>query len=460
MYISNIRLGFAANSSSTHSLILHQDAQDGDLRGYRFGWQHFTAASDVAKMTYLAVTVYANLRHDLDKSNAKYIAEQLTGVKLNGEEYIDHQSVWVLPRTREHTGVNLEFFDDFKEYLLQDNLCILGGNDNDERVHLLGAGFCLAIPEDETSLTFTARKDGAYWVLFNTHTGAKVRLSFLKDPPAYTKSTYPELIDMKITNYCNNNCVWCYQDSQPGGQSAKMSDIWTLGAAIKHMGVFEVALGGGDTMSHPRFMDILRQIRKAEAIPNFTTSSIDWMLDAPKCNKIMNLCGQAAYSVTHSSQVTRLAHIIGLMEIDRRQISVQHIVGTARNGVADIIRECYKYEIPLTLLGYKTTGRGKDFQPEDVGWISAVRHASKCHQLPSLSVDTLLAAQYTKELDDLGVHSKMYDTAEGDFSMYIDAVSMQCGPSSYCDKDQMVDIDKEAVERSISKAYKSWASNS
>ena len=55
MNISNIRLGFATNSSSTHSIIILPGQVDDMVWEGEFGWQNFTLASSGAKMLYLAV---------------------------------------------------------------------------------------------------------------------------------------------------------------------------------------------------------------------------------------------------------------------------------------------------------------------------------------------------------------------------------------------------------------------
>ena len=54
MRIHNVRLGFATNSSSTHSLIFLPKAQDNYNEG-GFGWDNFTLASKEANLDFVAV---------------------------------------------------------------------------------------------------------------------------------------------------------------------------------------------------------------------------------------------------------------------------------------------------------------------------------------------------------------------------------------------------------------------
>ena len=101
--------------------------------------------------------------------------------------------------------------------------------------------------------------------------------------------------------------------------------------------------------------------------------------------------------------------------------------------------------MPLLLLGYKTTGRGGDFASRDVP-DDKMRHLLKKAQSAihakdgynvgggfHLSVDTAFLERYGHVLDELEVPKTLRTSPEGSFSMYIDAVTDTCGPSSYCD---------------------------
>ncbi len=56
------------------------------------------------------------------------------------------------------------------------------------------------------------------------------------------------------------------------------------------------------------------------------------------------------------------------------------------------------------------------------------------------SIDTVLADQYKSQIIEAGIPSYMFDTKDGKFSCYIDAVAKKIGPSSYCSPDQMIDL--------------------
>ena len=72
--------------------------------------------------------------------------------------------------------------------------------------------------------------------------------------------TYPEFYDVKITDYCEGNCSYCYMDSTCKGKHH--TDI--LGKIDSYFGKmsdnerpFQVAIGGGEPTTHPEFIECL-----------------------------------------------------------------------------------------------------------------------------------------------------------------------------------------------------------
>ena len=136
------------------------------------------------------------------------------------------------------------------------------------------------MPEDYSDMgAMVARYDSPHWVVFNRGTGAKVRLTFTTCPPGpyqdnpvtedtlkarkflkgpqveVTKAAAPELVDIKITDYCPFGCKYCYQGSTAKGTHAKTDTINTLSYALGRMHVFEVALGGGEPTNLHEVLD-------------------------------------------------------------------------------------------------------------------------------------------------------------------------------------------------------------
>lgn len=464
MHIWNIRLGLATNSSSTHSIIFRKKTKDDFQEGYEFGWDFFTVASKKAKNAYVALTLSNNINASDDVRSA--IVKDWCGFDINAYDFahVDHQSVYSLPKTWEENGPDKEFFLEFKKFLTQDGVVILGGNDNDEREHELdnGEAFTLALPRESYG-TSVARYDAKYnfWTVFNRKDGTKVRMKFGKDSMVEpTKASAPELIDIKITDFCPFDCSFCYQDSTAKGQHAKLHTLDSIAYALSELKVFEVALGGGETTFHPEFTTILKRFRNLNVIPNFTTKSLHWLNDPKQSREIIESCGAFAFSVTEPEEIKNLASKMEHNGFPLEKASVQYVMGSTSEYVfKHILEDAAKHDLRITLLGYKTVGRGDEFKPHDHSeWAKIVEQVHEKHYI-NLGIDTALAAQYQEQLDNIPKY--MYSIREGCFSMYIDAVRGKMGESSYANPLKMKPLTIEKykpndVEKQIYKAFASF----
>jgi hypothetical protein len=474
MRIHNVRLGFATNSSSTHSIIFLKPGQrvgDSNVEDGEFGWNFWTASSPEAKRQYVAHHLYGALRSEMGDEVALAVTESwVKGFKRSKpgeysynddgpEGYVDHQSVYVLPRAWNGKGVDKKFFDEFMAFFMRDDVAILGGNDNTDETHPFADGdFTLALDQDGGG-EFVARKDtkGDYWTLFSRDSGAKIRLSF--ESPAsqreVTKASAPELVDLKITDHCPYGCAFCYQGSTHAGKHADLKMISQAAHALARMKVFEVAIGGGEPTLHPKFVEILEEFRSYGVLPNFTTKSLAWLRDASVWPRITKVIGGFAYSVDKAEDVRKLASLLEANSINDGLASVQYVMGSSPLYVlGQVVRECAHSNIRLTLLGYKTTGRGSSFKPEKYdGWLDEiVRLRDKERVYVNIGVDTALAAESKDALGAAGIHPKLYATREGAFSMYLDAVEMKVGPSSYVSDLAMRRV-KQFDEQTILEAF-------
>lgn len=218
MQVFNVRAGFATNSSSSHSIVMLAPGtteRDDEYSRFEYGWENFTLSDSDSKTAYLAV----QLRMALEKSHIpSHTAVQLVnswlGTQYDAGEleagYVDHQSVWNIFDGA--LAQNPEFVREFHEWLVKQDVVILGGNDNSEGQPPPEGSY----ENDLTQLVSTwgnnlrVRKDGAYWVLFDPdRTGNKLRFSFDDQAPQYAKSATPELVDLKLSNWCGYGCEFC-----------------------------------------------------------------------------------------------------------------------------------------------------------------------------------------------------------------------------------------------------------
>jgi len=215
MHIHNIRMGFATNSSSLHSPIMgwNHGLRDHDLDGHSFGWQEFCCASPEVKTSYLAQTLFENLRQDLGEDIAAAIVREWCETSYDErvlhEGYVDHQSLQTFPCDVKTGHVSRKFFRDFLARYRRSDIVIVGGNDNDTpSVYTHGRQRHL-LPTEEGYGNILCRKSGDWWTLFNKRNGAKFKLSLEENPGSPLSPATPELVDLKITDKCSKGCPFC-----------------------------------------------------------------------------------------------------------------------------------------------------------------------------------------------------------------------------------------------------------
>jgi molybdenum cofactor biosynthesis enzyme MoaA len=490
--IHNLRLGLATNSSSSHSLIFlskTQHVNDYDIYGGDFGWDFFTAASHDAKMDYISLMLYQGLYgYDLDEDQTKALVREWVGNETP-DGHIDHQSLISIPAEYGGKKPNRLFFEELKNMILSENVVIGGGNDNTDKSHPLIEAGNKALSIGGTVMSFNryiARKDEKqeYWTLFNPENGAKARVSFHKpsslsrhisssnddryvgEKLVVTRSATPELVDYKITDFCSADCAYCYMGSTVNGKHGVFEDISKTLKALADMKVFEVAFGGGEPVHHPDFVKILKRARSLGIVPNFTTRNIAW-LNKPIAAKIMKEAGAFAVSVDNHKQIIKLAKALDKAEIEHSRVNLHVVLGTVtREEFSRILVIAARRSLRVTLLGYKDVGRGPEFPKMDYSWwlkdIIALRKLEenakkftvrvlkkfhwrdKQYYVPTISIDTVVAHDYEKELVNSGIPSWLFHTVDGAFSAYVDGVNNRMGPASYDNFDKLTPFNPQS----------------
>lgn len=469
MKIHNIRYGFATNSSSSHSIVVganpafDQDA-DGD-----FGWQNFIAVSPEAKLRWFAAH-FNGYGDDLfpndPASQAKreilgFTDEQIVEYK---DDYVDHQSNFCLSNYFVDDDFK-DFVADFKAFLLRPDVSIYGGNDNDDNDITPTDAQKFEVLDRVTDLgsetQMRVRKEGDYYTLFNSSSGFKIRMSF-SDSPNWEKSRSPELVDLKISDYCPYGCEFCYQGSTKEGKHAPLERIKKIIDTLSETGVFEVAIGGGEPTEHPNFVEIIQYCHEKGIIPNFTTFSTKWLTDDEMVSAVRKYCrgvGVSVHSAKNMGKITKIKETLSSGYYSGVTVMAQHVVGSISvDELYKLVQECLDNGIQLLLLGFKTTGFGSsgpqyNIQPSELGTvIQIMKDASKRYWFfgddagsrtfvpVTLSIDTQIISLYKEVLEQCSINPNLLSSPEGKFSCYWDAVENKVAKSSYCDKDEFFTI--------------------
>lgn len=480
MKVFNIRYGFATNSSSSHSIIMGKGLKDRLVDDCEFGWDAFIAVSENAERNYLAEIVYENLiapAYNYSEDFANRIVTALTGIRREENNYedrgLDHASVITIPREYGHNHIDINFFRDLQNFILTPGIVILGGSDNvdydykKEIEKILPSdtktiGVFLNFLKDRCPNDFVCRWDKVYkyWTVFDKKYGTKVRMVFSDDVKVPEQASTPELVDIKITDYCVKNCNYCYQDSSIEGKHCDWEDVkHHILYELRSMKVFEVAVGGGEPTAHPQFIDILQDIKNAGIIPNFSTRNLEWLDNEYQRTQILSLIGGFAYSITTLEDIAELKEYYYKFRDElSSKVKIQYVMGLGI-GIRKLLDTVYKLSIPITFLGWKSKGRGKgDLQAleqekkEFDALCDAICKDKKA--LPTIGIDTCLADKYLLQLQELGIPEYLYDIKDGKFSMYIDLVDMQAGRSSYCSDEEMVTVNNDSDLQKIFNGFR------
>ena len=419
----DVRFTHATNSSSYHTVMLLPQI-DGIVNNppqdHCYSWQPFVLRERNDKLRYLGQQVYVCARsYGISAQLAYLLARQIAADSFESyrDGYIDHQSVWALPATWDGVGLDLDFLAAMQETLSADNVIICGGNDNDPDAE--PDGIRLPFTDKER---FLARFDTRLklWTFYAPETGMKFRLRLspqaIEDVTTPLKATLPELIDVKITNYCPFGCEFCYQDSQPSGRHADSFALGILAGACRELRVFEVALGGGEPLLHPKIIDIVKTFRDNGITVNITSRTPRL---AKGLTELQELVGALSFSVHSYDDMQEVSAFAKTWP--KCRVQAQVIVGVPEEyEFRRILDLAARSNVPLTLLGYKSSGRGSQ-PPHQYDWQRIVRRS---HAM--CGVDAVLAPQVKDNL--LPVM-----TGEGVFSMYIDMTTPVpfCAPASY-----------------------------
>lgn len=290
-----------------------------------------------------------------------------------------------------------------------------------ERVQLIDLLFKRKMMEAETGA-------GSYKSAFDPLTGCLVRETDKKkrsyfSSPKHIRSPSPEMVDVSITQQCAGGCPYCYQDSWEGGEHA---DAELVRRVIEGFDTppYQMAIGGGEPLLHPEFVDILKTVRYLGTMPNYTTGGTVELTGAV-VEATNRYCGGVALTY-HSWR--GLPWFVERYQSFKRALTCQlniHVI--ADNLVAKSLGELLEADLGrlnLVLLAYfPETGRAsfERLMPKPVyqGTLpKVIKRALKEGHKISFSEGML---PYFLSRPKIGVDTTFAGRSEGLFSCYVDS---------------------------------------
>lgn len=235
---------------------------------------------------------------------------------------------------------------------------------------------------------------------------------FREDVVEY-KPLFPETMDVKITNYCDAGCYFCHENSTREGLHGDLdASYW------KDCGLQEIAIGGGNPLSHPGLSSFLEDMKSLKKICNITVNSFH--AQKPEVSKRLEV--MRSKNMVHGVGISYHPVFFDNVLYNDENMVVHFIIGI--HPIEMVRKLLEKRKLKILLLGYKTFGRGAKYTPSGLGdWQKG------WESLPakSISLDNLAIEQLEIDVSS----NKNYLGSEGNFSMYVDLVKKEFAVSSY-----------------------------
>lgn len=240
----------------------------------------------------------------------------------------------------------------------------------------------------------------------------------------------PESIDLKITNKCNMACNMCHENSTPDG---KHGDILNLPFIDTMFPYSEVAIGGGNPLTHPDLIEFLERLKERKIIASMTVNQMHFMqnIDLLKeltDNKLIYGLGISYIGGRHSNCIEAIKQFPN---------AVVHVI----NGIVhmDGLEALANNDLKILILGYKDFRRGKTLYDECGSQIDYLKFQFydmlpkivndgwfKCISFDNLAIKQLEPKRLMSDKD----YKEFYMGDDGSFTMYVDAVNRQFAKSS------------------------------
>ena len=263
---------------------------------------------------------------------------------------------------------------------------------------------------------------------------------------------FPTNMDVKITDNCPIGCVFCHENSKPGGKHAPLSNFKFINSLVAGT---EVALGGGALTTHPKLEEILIKFKKQGVIANVTVHIQEVLKNADMLADFQNR------GLIHGIGVSVTSH--EFTEFEKEQLSkLKNVVFHIINGIFDIgfLGELSKSIVhpKLLILGFKDFRRGHQLYDKTKNLIEIKQNAMKKNlneiikmfdvvSFDNLAIEQLdIKNQVSEEEWERGFQGE-----EGSLTMYIDAVKGEFAKNSISTKRYKITTNVRNMFRTVRK---------
>ena len=271
-------------------------------------------------------------------------------------------------------------------------------------------------------MSFVKVKNGNYTMFIDLETGTKIRKNnldcFIPEKP--------ESMDIKITNKCDMGCAFCHENSTADGLHG---DIMSLKFIETLLPYTELALGGGNPLTHPDLVPFLEKCKSLKLIPSMTINQVHFM--KPEYSELIDKLVSEKLIYGLGISLTRATDEF-IAKVKKYPNAVIHII----NGVQPLaeVRKLYDQNLKVLILGYKMFRRGIEYFSEAVDSAKTEYYAELADmtkRFDVVSFDNLALNQLeVKRLLTDDEWNEFFMGNDGSHTMYIDCINKQYARSS------------------------------
>ena len=279
-------------------------------------------------------------------------------------------------------------------------------------------------------------RNGNYDVVFDLNNGTKIRCN---NENEFTPE-FPESMDIKITNCCNGVngkvCEFCHEKSTPYGEHGDIMAAKFIDTLHPYT---ELAIGGGNVLTHPDLISFLNKCKKLKLIPSITVHQEHFMDNVDMLKELCDNNMIYGLGVSLSGEINEDDDVMNefIYQINKFPNAVVHVI----NGIVSMYEfSMMAYnDLKILILGYKQFGRGFDYYNSNHEHIENNK-SDLYESLPEIirdgwfeviSFDNLAIKQLdVKRLMNDDEWLKFYMGNDGAYTMYVDCVKKQFAKSS------------------------------
>src|SRR5207302_10540152 len=183
----------------------------------------------------------------------------------------------------------------------------------------------------------------------------------------------PREVHVVLSRRCAAGCRGCYVDATPQGAALPFEEACRILDELAEMGVFHVALGGGEALELDYLFAVAEHARARGITPNLTTSGLGLdQTSAKKCavfgqiNVSVDGVGAAAEKARGFDGFRHAERALRLLRAVKPEVGVNCVVSRSSfDHVPDVARLVRKLRLnELELLRFKPVGRGARLDEE------------------------------------------------------------------------------------------------